>query len=129
MTDSTLTYDTIIIGGGQAGLTTGYFLQPHNRDRTAGLNTVALPVHLFTILDANPRTVDSWRNRWDSLDLFTSGRSNDLPGMPFPAPPGTFPSKDEMADYLDAYATQIDLPVQTGVQVDRVMPVADSRDG
>ena len=123
MNDSTVYYDTIIIGGGQAGLATGFFLQQHNLNGSAG------PKHHFTILDANPRTGDSWRNRWDSLDLFTSGRSNDLPGMPFPAPPNTFPTKDAMADYLEAYAAKMDLPVQTGVQVHRVTPAADGRDG
>jgi putative flavoprotein involved in K+ transport len=121
--DSTVYYDTLIIGGGQAGLATGYYLRQHNLNSSAGSK------HHFTILDANPRTGDSWRNRWDSLDLFTSGRSNDLPGMPFPAPPNTFPSKDAMADYLEAYAVEMDLPVQTGVKVDRVMPADEGRNG
>ena len=123
MNDPVLYYDTIIIGGGQAGLSTGYYLRQHGLDSPTGSK------HHFTILDANPRTGDSWRNRWDSLDLFTSGRSNDLPGMPFPAPPNTFPSKDEMADYLESYAVKMELPVQTGVKVERVMPAADGRDG
>ena len=121
MSDSTQNYGTIIIGGGQAGLATGYYLS--RAGSSAGSK------HRFTILDANPHTGDSWRNRWDSLALFTSGRSNDLPGMPFPAPPNTFPSKDEMADYLEAYAAQMDLPVQTGVKVERVTRAADGQAG
>jgi len=123
MNNPTVHYDTIIIGGGQAGLATGYYLRQHGSDSSTG------PEHHFTILDANQRTGDSWRNRWDSLDLFTSGRSNDLPGMPFPAPPNTFPGKDEVADYLESYAAKMDLPVQTGVNVERVIPTADGRDG
>lgn len=104
MSDPTLSYDTIIIGGGQAGLTTGYYLQQHSRN--------------FVILDASARIGDSWRNRWDSLRLFTPARYSGLAGMPFPAPAHAFPTKDEMADYLEAYAARFELPVRTGVKVD-----------
>ena len=97
-------YDTIIIGGSQAGLATGYYLQQQGRN--------------FVILDANKRIGDSWRKRWNSLRLFTPARYDGLPGMPFPAPAHAFPTKDEMADYLEAYATRFDLPVRTGVKVD-----------
>jgi putative flavoprotein involved in K+ transport len=95
---------TLVIGGGQAGLSTGY----HLRSRR-------LP---FLILDASPRIGDAWRNRWDSLRLFTPARFDGLDGMPFPAPPNSFPTKDEMADYLADYAQRFDLPVRTGVRVD-----------
>lgn len=98
-----LSYDTIVIGGGQAGLTTGYFLQQHGLD--------------FTILDASERIGDSWRQRWDSLRLFTPARYNGLVGMPFPAPDHYFPTKDEMADFLEGYAAHFDLPVRLGVRV------------
>lgn len=104
MSDRTLHHDTIIIGGGQAGLATGYYLQQQGRD--------------FVILDANERIGDSWRKRWDSLRLFTPARYDGLPGMPFPAPAHLFPTKDEMADYLESYATQFRLPVRMGVRVD-----------
>ncbi len=87
----------VVIGAGQAGLSMGY----HLRQR-------GLP---FVILDANPEIGDSWRNRWDSLRLFTPARYDGLDGMPFPAPPQYFPTKEEMADYLEAYAEQFDLPV------------------
>ncbi len=99
-------YDTIIIGGGQAGLSTGYFLKQQGRD--------------FVILDANERIGDSWRKRWDSLRLFTPARYDGLVGMPFPAPPQSFPTKDEMADYLESYAAHFALPVRLGVRVDRL---------
>jgi putative flavoprotein involved in K+ transport len=100
------TFETIVIGGGQAGLSVGYFLAKHNRD--------------FVILDASQRVGDAWRNRWDSLKLFTPAHYDGLPGMPFPAPARSFPTKDEMADYLEAYAQRFHLPVKTGVRVDRV---------
>jgi putative flavoprotein involved in K+ transport len=97
-------FDTVIIGGGQAGLATGYHLA--KRD---------LP---FVILDANERIGDAWRKRWDSLRLFTPARYDGLQGWRFPAPALSFPTKDEMADYLEAYAARFDLPVRTGVEVD-----------
>ena len=96
----------VVIGGGQAGLSVGYCLAQR------GLS--------FVILEANPRVGDSWRKRWDSLRLFTPARYDGLIGLPFPAPPDSFPTKDEMADYLEAYATHFNLPVRTGVKVDRL---------
>jgi putative flavoprotein involved in K+ transport len=103
-------HDTVIIGGGQAGLATGYHLAKAGRE--------------FVILDANPRVGDSWRNRWDSLRLFTPAELNNLPGMRFPARNWTFPTKDEMATYLETYARTFDLQVRTSVHVSRL-----ARDG
>jgi len=97
---------TVIIGGGQAGLSLGYHLA--QRD---------LP---FVILEANQRIGDSWRSRWDSLRLFTPARFDGLAGMPFPAAGHTFPTKNEMADYLEAYVARFALLVRTGVRVDRL---------
>jgi len=71
-------------------------------------------------VDAGERIGDAWRNRWDSLRVFTPARYDGLDGMPFPAPAHSFPTKDDVADYLEAYATRFDLPVQTGVRVDRL---------
>jgi putative flavoprotein involved in K+ transport len=98
--------ETLVLGGGQAGLAVGYHLT--QRD---------LPV---IVLDANERVGDSWRKRWDSLHLFTPARYNALPGMPFPGPPRSFSTKDEVADYLEAYAARFELPVRTGVRADRL---------
>jgi putative flavoprotein involved in K+ transport len=98
--------DTVVIGGGQAGLSMGYHLARRG-----------VP---FVILEANARIGDSWRQRWDSLRLFTPARFDGLNGMPFPAASNAFPTKDEMADYLEAYAARFSLPVRTGVRVDRV---------
>ena len=99
-------YDTIIVGGGQAGLATGYYLKQQHRD--------------FVILDANQRIGDSWRKRWDSLRLFTPVGYDALPGMPFPAPARSFPTKDDMADYLEGYAQHFDLPLRTGTRVEHL---------
>ena len=100
----------VVIGGGQAGLSVGYCLARR------GLS--------FVILEANPRIGDSWRNRWDSLRLFTPAKYNGLIGMPFAGPAFSFPTKNEMADYLEAYAKRFELPVRTGIRVDRL-----TRDG
>ena len=98
--------DTVVIGAGQAGLSTGYHLARLGRR--------------FVILEGNERIGDTWRRRWDSLRLFTTARFDGLDGMPFPAPKHSFPTKDEMADFLEAYALHFGLPVHPGVSVDRV---------
>jgi putative flavoprotein involved in K+ transport len=97
-------YETLIVGGGQAGLSVGYHLKQEGRS--------------FVILDANDRIGDSWRSRWDSLRLYSPAFRDGLPGMPFPAARTAYPTKDEMGDYLEAYATRFELPVQSGVPVD-----------
>jgi putative flavoprotein involved in K+ transport len=74
----------------------------------------------FVILDAAERVGDAWRKRWDSLRLFTPAAYDGLPGWRFPAPSHSFPTKDEMADYLETYAQHFKLPVRTGVRVNRV---------
>src|SRR5215207_324361 len=102
---------TVIVGGGQAGLSVGYHLARRG-----------LP---FVILEANERIGDSWRNRWDSLRLFSPARYDGIAGMPFPAPAHYFPRKDEMADYLEAYAAHFQLPVRTGVAVDSLSKEGD----
>ena len=103
-------HEVVVIGGGPAGLSAGYHLQ---RQRVP-----------FVILDARARIGDAWRDRWDSLRLFTPRRFDGLDGMPFPGVANDFPTKNEMADYLEAYATRFRLPVRTGARVDRL-----SRDG
>ena len=104
--------ETVIIGGGQAGLTAGYHLAKRRRP--------------FVILDANERVGDAWRNRWDSLRLFTPAHFSRLPGKRLDMPNWSFPTKDEQADYLEAYATEFELPVRTGVRVER-LEKADGR--
>jgi len=99
-------YDTIVIGGGQAGLAAGYFLERAGRS--------------FAILEGNARIGDSWRNRWDSLRLYSPAMRDGLPGMAFPASPTSYPTAVEMGDYLEAYAANFDLPIHSGVTVDHL---------
>ena len=103
--------DTVVIGGGQAGLAVGYHL-----------TRVGVP---FVILDAGEEVGDAWRKRWDSLRLFSPARYSGLPGMAFPAPGDHYPTKDEMADFLVSYAEEFDLPVRTGVRVQSLDRVGD----
>lgn len=95
--------DTVVIGAGQAGLSTGYHLQRKG-----------IP---FVILDANTRLGDNWRRQWDSLRLYTPAHVDGLPGLPFPARRWTFPGKDAVGDYLETYARTFDLPVQLDTRV------------
>ena len=97
-------FDVIVVGGGQAGLSVGYYLARR------GLK--------FVILDAHERVGDAWRKRWDSLRLFTPARFDALVGMAFPAPPDAFPTHDQMADYLEAYAERFQLPVRNRMRVE-----------
>ena len=98
--------ETLIIGAGQAGLTTGYQLKRRGR-----------PV---LILDAKQRIGDNWRQHWDTLRLYTPAKYDGLPGLPFPAEPWHFPGKDEVGDYLERYALHFDLPVRANTRVDRL---------
>ena len=102
---------TVVIGGSQAGLAVGHHLRRNG-----------LP---FVIVDENARVGDAWRNRWDTLRLFTPARYDGLPGMPFPGRPWVFPTKDEVADYLEAYAREFALPIRTGIKVDRLSAAGD----
>ncbi|MEU2230583.1 flavin-containing monooxygenase [Streptomyces vietnamensis] len=104
-TDRTEHIETVVIGAGQAGLATGYHLARYGRP--------------FVILDGNARVGDNWRCHWDSLRLFSPARVASLPGMRFPAPPMSFPTKDEMADFLETYAETFHLPVRAGERVSR----------
>jgi putative flavoprotein involved in K+ transport len=102
---------TVVVGGGQAGLSVGYHLARR------GVK--------FVILDASARIGDVWRQRWDSLRLNTPAKFSGLDGMRFPAPPNAFPTKDEMADFLETYARTFALPVRSGVRVDRLSRLGD----
>ncbi|MFI8423173.1 flavin-containing monooxygenase [Streptomyces sp. NPDC085479] len=98
--------ETVVIGAGQAGLATGYHLARHRRP--------------FVVLDGGARVGDNWRCHWDSLRLYSPAKLAALPGMRFPAPPMSFPTKDEMADFLETYAETFGLPVRTGERVTRL---------
>jgi putative flavoprotein involved in K+ transport len=100
-----------VIGAGQAGLAIGHHLARRGAD--------------FVLLDAGPEIGSSWRSRWDSLRLFTPAQYDSLPGLPFPAPADTHPTKDAVADYLAAYAAHFALPVRLNSPVLRLDRAAD----
>jgi putative flavoprotein involved in K+ transport len=98
--------ETLIIGAGQAGLSTGYHLRRRGRP--------------FLIVDGNQRIGDNWRQQWDTLRLYTPAKYDGLPGLPFPAARWHFPGKDEVGDYLERYALNFDLPVRMNTRVERL---------
>lgn len=100
------TTGTVIIGAGQAGLSTAYHLT------RAG--------HPCVVLDAQESLGDNWRHRYDSLRLFTPNANNGLPGLRFPGRRWGFATRDEMADYLASYADRFSLPVRLGTRVTHV---------
>ena len=101
--------ETAIIGAGQAGLATAYHLQRRGRS--------------CLILDSNDKLGDNWRAQWDSLRLYSPAQYDGLPGLPFPSPRWSFPTKDQVAGYLSAYAKRFRLPVRTLSKVDRLQAV------
>ena len=103
MATSAERFGTVIVGGGQAGLATGYHLAKRGRP--------------FVILDASDRIGDPWRKRWDSLRLYSPAAYDGLPGLPFPARRASFPTTHEMADYLETYAKHFELPVRSGTRL------------
>jgi putative flavoprotein involved in K+ transport len=95
--------DVVVVGGSQAGLAMAWHLQ------RLGLN--------FVVLEAGPEVGHVWRARWDSLKLFTPAQYDALPGMAFPAPADTYPTKEPVADYLQAYVATFDLPIRLNARV------------
>jgi len=96
--------ETLIIGAGQAGLSTAYHLQRLGRP--------------LLIVDGNERIGDQWRRQWDTLRLYSPAKYDGLPGLPFPQDRWSFPQKDEVADYVESYAVRFDLPVRLRTRVD-----------
>jgi putative flavoprotein involved in K+ transport len=103
--------DVVVVGGSQAGLAIAWHLQRQ------GLR--------FVVLEAGPEVGHVWQSRWDSLKLFTPSQYDSLPGMAFPAPADTYPTKDPVADYLQAYAAAFDLPVRLNARVTRLSKTDD----
>jgi putative flavoprotein involved in K+ transport len=103
-------FDTVVVGGGQSGLAMGYYLKRQQRS--------------FVILDQSERIGDSWRNRYDTLVLFTPRSFSDLPGLPFPGERDALPTKDDVADYLQTYAAHFQLPVELKTVVNRLESVS-----
>jgi putative flavoprotein involved in K+ transport len=103
--------DVLVIGGSQSGLAIAWHLQRQGLD--------------FVVLEAGPEVGHVWRSRWDTLKLFTPAQYDALPGMAFPAPADTYPTKDPVADYLQAYATAFNLPVRLNARVTRLSKTDD----
>ncbi len=103
---TTQTVETLVVGAGQAGLATAYHLQRAGRE--------------CLVVEANDRVGDGWRSHYDSLRLYTPAKDCGLPGLPFPGEPWSFPTKDDVADYLERYAVHHGLPVRTGTRIDRL---------
>src|SRR3954463_5403914 len=93
-------YDAIVVGGGQAGLAIGYYLAKQGRK--------------FLILEREDDVGPAWRDRWDSLTLFTPRRYDSLPGLDFPGDPDGYPTAAEVFAYLRSYAARFGLPLQLG---------------
>ncbi|MGH8382430.1 flavin-containing monooxygenase [Pseudomonas sp.] len=103
MNESSRTLDVVVIGGGQAGLAFGWHLQQHGLD--------------FLIIDEQARPGGNWRNYYDSLQLFSPAEYSALPGLSFPGDPKSYPLRDEVVKYLEAYAAEFRLPFQGGTRV------------
>jgi putative flavoprotein involved in K+ transport len=96
----------VVVGAGQAGLAIGYFLRRHGRD--------------FVILERAGEIAPAWRERWDSLRLFTPRCYSGLPGLPFPGDPDGYPIRAEVIAYLERYAETFDLPIELNSEVKRL---------
>jgi putative flavoprotein involved in K+ transport len=101
--------EVVVVGAGQAGLAIGFFLARQGRR--------------FAILEAAGSVGAAWRDRWDSLALFTPRRYDALPGMGFPGDPDGYPTRDEVVSYLTAYAEEHQLPVVFDSAVQSLTPV------
>ena len=108
MDTNTRHVETVIVGAGQAGLSTAYQLRRCGRE--------------CLVLDANERIGDNWRQQWDTLRLYTPAKYDGLPGMRFPMGRWEYPQKDEVADFLEAYAQRFDLPVRLRTRVESLTP-------
>src|SRR3954453_926602 len=95
-------YEVVIVGGGQAGLALGYYLARQGRS--------------FVILERAEDVAPAWRDRWDSLTLFTPRAYDSLPGLAFPGEPDSYPTKDEVVAYLQQSAAHFDLPVRLATE-------------
>jgi putative flavoprotein involved in K+ transport len=103
--------DVAVVGGGQAGLAMAWHLA-HEQLR-------------FAVLDAAPEIGHTWRSRWDSLTLFTPAQHDALPGMPFPGPPDSYPGKDAVVTYFQAYVAAFNLPVKLNARVNHLSQTAE----
>src|SRR5262245_38544139 len=105
--------DVAVVGAGQAGLAMGYCLRGQG--------------HGFVICERGREIAPAWRERWESLTLFTPRRYSGLPGLPFPGDPDGYPTRDEVIAYLERYVETFELPVELGMDVRRLERNEDGR--
>lgn len=105
--------DVAVVGGGQAGLAIGHYLIQQGCR--------------FVILERASELAPAWRERWDSLTLFTPRRYSALPGLPFPGDPDSYPTRDEVITYLERYAETFELPLELNSQVEQFDQSNDGR--
>ena len=98
--------EVAVLGGSQAGLAMGYYL------RQQALR--------FAIFERGDSIAPAWRERWDSLTLFTPRRYSALPGLTFSGDPDGYPSRDEVISYLEGYAAAFELPIELDSEVRRL---------
>ncbi|WP_330218679.1 NAD(P)/FAD-dependent oxidoreductase [Niallia circulans] len=96
-------WDTIVIGGGQSGLSSGYYLKKHKLQ--------------FLILESSTHTTGSWPYYYDSLKLFSPAYFSSLPGFKFSNSSNDYPSKNEVINYFQDYVEYFQLPVEVNKQV------------
>jgi putative flavoprotein involved in K+ transport len=111
LSESDTSFEVVVVGAGQAGLAMGYFLKRQGRH--------------FLIVEAGS-IASAWRERWESLTLFTPRRYSSRPDFPFPGDPDGYPTRDEVIAYLEAYAEKFDLPVKEHARV-RSLTAEDDR--
>jgi putative flavoprotein involved in K+ transport len=111
--EPTSSYEVVVVGAGQAGLAMGYFLRRQGRR--------------FVILERAGQIAPAWRERWDSLTLFTPRRYSALPGLPFPGDPDGYPTRDEVIAYLGRYAETSELPIELNRELKRLELGNDGR--
>ena len=104
--------DTVIVGGGQAGLGVSYFLQQNGNNH---------------VVFEQGQIGESWlAGRWDSFQLNTPNFLNVLPGLPYDGPEADgFWRADNLVNYFQHYVNHFQLPVRTGVTVVSVQRSAD----
>src|SRR5215207_8805326 len=99
-------FEVAVVGGGQAGLAMGYYLVQRRRR--------------FAIFERGDSIAPAWRERWDSLKLFTPRGYSALPGLRFPGDPDDYPTRDEVIAYLEQYAETFELPIELNSEVRRL---------
>src|SRR6476646_2958080 len=113
LSQSSADIEVAVIGAGQAGLAIGHFLKLQGRR--------------FVMLELAGGIAAAWRERWDSLTLFTPRRYSALPGLPFPGDPDGYPARDEVITYLERYANTFELPIELNSQVEQLDQGEDGR--